>query len=489
MSTPSSQSPVILFLQGPPSGFWPELAAEFERRGARTIRINFSVGDWVYWGRKGAINYRDSPAQWPAYLRRLIEAEAVTDIIYYTDRLPYHVEAAEIASELGLNAYSIEFGYLRPDWLTLEKGGMGSYSHFPKEPDAIRRIASQVGSPDLTVRYSHTFLQEAFNEVLYNLLSYFGKPFFHRYKADKYYDPFFEYLMWLPRALKSDRARKQAARIGREALQWPFWLLAMQLQSDYQVRANSHYPHLRDMLEEVIGSFASHADKADYLVVKLHPLDNGFEGWETVAGGIAARHKVRDRLRVMDGGDLNALIAAARGVIVVNSTVGLHSIQALRPTKVLGMAVYDIDGLTHQGALDTFWNRPAPVDATLARDLVQALAATIQLKGNFYNPAGRAVGVREIAARVLAGTVNEPGAFIVPPPRLAEALRRRTGAKLPGMGSLAANGQLADSQPPQSIEVSEAVGLVALTSPNNILTASDSVVGSVGRGDHSPRQA
>jgi capsular polysaccharide export protein len=46
-----------------------------------------------------------------------------------------------------------------------------------------------------------------------------------------------------------------------------------------------------------------------------------------------------------------------------------------------------------------------------------ALAATIQVKGNFYHEEGRKVAIVEIVRRILAGQVNEPGAFIDPPPR------------------------------------------------------------------------
>lgn len=431
MPIPERSAPVILFLQGPPSVFWSELAREFEAQGARTLRVNLAAGDWLYWRKSGAIDYRGTLADWPAFLEALIRDEKVTDIVYYTDRLPYHVDAARIAERTGVLCHSIEFGYLRPDWLTLERGGMGSFSHFPNDPALIRSIAAKAPAPDMQVRFSHTFLQEAVNEVLYNMATYFGRPFYRRYQADKYYDPFFEYVRWVPRLLFSGRAARKADRLCAEFLQKRFFMLAMQLQSDYQIRSNAHYPHLKVMLEEVIGSFAASARPEDHLLIKLHPLDNGVERWEAAVEAIARRHRVEDRIAVIDGGDLGALIKASKGVIVVNSTVGLHSIQAGRPTKVLGIAVYDIAGLTHQGPLASFWTDPEPVTDDLARALVAALAATIQVKGNFYNRAGRAAGVRGIADRVLKGLVNEPDAFVTPPPRLAEALRRRAEAEWP----------------------------------------------------------
>ncbi len=78
-------------------------------------------------------------------------------------------------------------------------------------------------------------------------------------------------------------------------------------------------------------------------------------------------------------------------------------------------------GLTHQGPLATFWNAPEPVDRNLASAFVRALAASIQVKGSFYNRAGRKAAIDEIVTRIEADRVNEPDAFENPPPRLKRA--------------------------------------------------------------------
>jgi len=119
------------------------------------------------------------------------------------------------------------------------------------------------------------------------------------------------------------------------------------------------------------------------------------------------------------------LLPKVSGVIVVNSTVGLHSLAARRPTIVLGSAVYDVKGLTHQEGLDSFWNDPTPVDPALLDQFTRALAASIQVKGDFYNKTGRMVAIAEIVARILNDTVNGPDAFVEVPPRLADGQKQR----------------------------------------------------------------
>jgi len=211
-----------------------------------------------------------------------------------------------------------------------------------------------------------------------------------------------------------------------------YWLCALQLQSDYQIRQNSHFGHISEMIEEVVASFAAHAPADGRLIFKQHPLDNGLNRWPRVVDAAAQRHGCADRVTLIDGGDLGRLLEGARGSVLVNSTVGLHAIRVRCPTKVLGIAVFDIAGLTHQAPLDTFWTRPEPVDAALATDFVRALAGTIQVKGSFYHPAGQRAAQVEIVRRVASRTVNEPGAFVDPPPRLARAIR--TGVPVVGEG-------------------------------------------------------
>lgn len=422
---------VVLFLQGPPSAFWRELASTFERRGHRTVKINVCFGDAYFWRRRGAYAYRGLFRHWPAYLERIITQESVTDIVYYADRQPYHVEAQIIAARLGIKCYAVEFGYLRPHWLTLERDGMGTYSHFPSDPDQIRRAAK--GLPDVvtgSADYPHSFVEEAYGEVAFHLFSEFLRPLYPFYRADRYYHAFHDYLSWLVELTRGGRHKRQAkATLDRlAAASTSYFLLALQLQSDYQIRANSPYVRIRDMLDEVISSFAGHARPTDHLVVKQHPLDNGWENWEKVVRRLARRYGISDRVHLLVGGALPDLISAARGVVVVNSTVGLHALQVGCPTKILGIAVFDIVGLTDQQPLDRFWQDPASVDMGLLADFRRLLAKTVQLRGSFYNQTGRAAAVEEIVSRIEKDEVNEPGGYMEVPPRIEIA--RRLGIRI-----------------------------------------------------------
>jgi capsular polysaccharide export protein len=415
-------APTVLFLMGPSSPLWRELGYAFEAKGCRVVKVCFAMGDWLYW-RRSAYHYRGRLSRWQAYLQNLIAREGITTILYYADRQPYHAVAAEVARASGVQAISLENGYLRPDWLTLERGGMGAHSHFPADPARISHIASAVPEPDLGVRYPHGFWTEMVHEVTYHLLNYSWRIFYPFYCSGKYYDTLLEVLLGIRGLFGRSASRAAAQRLVAERLAGdaPFYVLVLQLQGDYQIRANSPYTHIRQMIDEVVASFAHHAPQEARLVVKQHPHDNNRENWARQTREAATQAGIAQRVDFIDGGDLGALLDRAAGCVMINSTVGLFALRHTCPTKTLGIAIYDVPGLTHQGSLDSFWTTPDPVDPTLMQDFVRAMAGTIQVKGSFYHPEGRRAAIEAIVARVHTGSVNAPDAFEAVPPRLEKA--------------------------------------------------------------------
>ena len=88
---------VFLFLQGPSSPLFAEIARKLEVAGGRCIRINLNAGDRISWRRPNAFNYRGDFDGWRAYVRRLIEVEGPTDMILHGEERPYHRVAIEEA--------------------------------------------------------------------------------------------------------------------------------------------------------------------------------------------------------------------------------------------------------------------------------------------------------------------------------------------------------------------------------------------------------
>lgn len=409
-----------MFLQGHPSSFAYELAGALEVKGCRVLRVNFCLGDAIYWLGRPAINYRGRFRNWAHFLRDLIKREGITDILYYGDRRPYHQVAAEVAREMGINSYVYEFGYLRPNWLTLERNGMSRWSHFPNDPEEILRIGAQFPAPDLSERYPSSIAVELTHEIFYTLTSYFFHLTYPFYNADRYYNPLVEYLTGIPKQLVAPRRAREAQEFVRQLTltKRPYFLFPLQLQNDYQLRRNAFFKHQSDAIQLVINSFAANSNPTDHLVFKCHPLDNGGEGWPKLIGRAAKAAGVANRIHYIEGGHLATLLGNARGTVLINSTTGVQALISGCPVKVLGRALYDIRGLSHQDSLDSFWLSPTKPDPALVQALVRALAGTIQVKGSFFSKEGREAAVTTFVERLISGTVNSAGAYVDPPPRL-----------------------------------------------------------------------
>jgi capsular polysaccharide export protein len=417
----SVKSRRVLLLQGPPTGFFTALGRAFEASGIPTRRVLLNAGDAL---RGNGIPFRGRLGEFGGFLDRLIADEGITDVLYFADRLPYHRIAERVATGRGAMPYVVEHGYLRPDWITLEPGGMGAYSRFPADRRRILEIAEGAPPVDDAIRYRHSFATEAFHDVSHVLTRLAFTPGFPHYERDRPNHPLAEYASWLPQLVRRQvaraRAERQLARVIAENS--PFFLFAMQLQEDYQIRHNSRYQNLADLIEEVFSSFAAFAPKDASLLVKLHPLDNGLANWPRVLKAAKRRHGLTGRIRFMGAGPLIEMLRATAGVVLVNSTVGVTALRNDVPVKALGAAIYDLEGLTDQAPLDRFWRHPTRPDPTFVDAFVRALARATQLKGSFYDKEGIAVACAEIVRRVAAG-LGDCGWFVTPPPRLTRALR------------------------------------------------------------------
>lgn len=416
----------FLFLQGPLSPLFAMIADRLSAAGNEVVRVNLSIGDRMHWGLRRAIAYRGSLERWGEFVDGLMQSRGITDLVVHGERRPYHRVAAERARARGVNVIVTELGYLRPDWMTIERGGTSAGSHFPIDPNHIRRIAAQVPPYDGAAIYEGSFLRVAAPDVAYNLLNTLLWFLYPRFERHTIYFPPLEYAAWLLRLGTASRRRSASERAlgDAERAGGPIFLHLMQLEGDFQLREYAPFPGQAEALDMVIGSFATHAPAAARLLIKTHPLDNGLHHWQRVIAQHATRHRVAHRVVLLDGAGLERPLAAARGVVTINSSAGLEALMAGRPVKLLGPAIYDVPGLVDARPLDAFWMGPVAPDARLLGDFVRALAATVQVRGTIYARDGLVAAADAMAERIIENRLNAPDAFVDPPPRLAAFQKR-----------------------------------------------------------------
>lgn len=387
----------FLFLQGPQSQFFERVARALIERGHRAHRVNFNLGDRLFW-HLPATNFRGRSEDWPDFIAKLLEERAVTDLILLGDRRPYHIAAAEAARVRGATVWAADLGYVRPGWLTLEQDGLTGASHFPRDPEAIRALARDFPEPDFSPVAETSFGQLAVRDVAYHVATVLGRPLYPHYRRHGLYHPFAEYAGWIknaPRRLLGRRAT--AAAKARLAAEPPggYFLFPLQLATDFQLRAHSPFGDIRDALRAVLRSFTDSGGPRRLIIVG-HPLDEGLIDWRPLVAG-------RDRVIFLEGGVSEALIANAAGIVTINSTVGLTALRLGVPVKPLGAAIYDVAGLTHPGDLASFWIAPRPPDRDFTALFLRALIGATQIKGGHYRRAAQDVALPAFIARLENG--------------------------------------------------------------------------------------
>ncbi|MCQ9155613.1 capsule biosynthesis protein [Acidomonas methanolica] len=378
----------FLFLQGLMGPFFERVGARLRRDGYGVYKVNFNGGDWWYWAHPGAINYRGDARQWPATLRRIIASRKITDVLLFGDCRPLHRTALEICKELHLPVHVFEEGYLRPDWVTLELGGVNGHSTLPRDPDYYLRTAAMLPPAGKHFPVPSSFRRRAFEGVIYNAADLLSRGiYFNNWTTHRPWHPVREGIGWLRKIGrgKGARSRSTALEAKLKTLDGRYVLFPLQLDADAQVRMHSDFADIAEAITTVISSFAAHAPVDLRLVIKEHPLDNGVKDWKGLVAEISARCGVAGRVDYMEAGDIAAIVCQARGVVTINSTTGTLSVACGVPTITLGRAVYNIDGITHQGSLDTFWTAPTPPDPAVFGAFQRVLVHSCLVPGGFFS--------------------------------------------------------------------------------------------------------
>jgi capsular polysaccharide export protein len=398
-----------LFLQGLATGFFPQLAKALLDRGHAVRRINFNGGDRLFWPLAGAVDFSGGLEDWPAFLKARLLEWGVTDVILFGDCRPYHLVAREIAQRLDIDIHVAEEGYLRPNWITFERGGVNGHSSLPRDPDWYRKAA--LDTPEWTggVPVSSVFARRAVGDVLYNVASAALSWRFPDYHSHRPWNPFVEYAGWLRKLAQNPIAKARTAAALKAICQSkkPYFVFPLQLNSDSQLKRHSPFGGNEPALQKVIASFAAWAPRDALLVIREHPLDNGLVEWRDKAQSLADASGVGERVYYVGGGDLSELLAQACALVTVNSTVGVIALALGLPVIALGSAIYDMPELTFQDGLDAFWVNAAAPDPVTFDAFRRVVAARTQVNGGFFSKDGLRLGL-EGALNRLGVAATEP---------------------------------------------------------------------------------
>lgn len=373
----------VLLLQGPNGPFFAGLGRCLKNLGIQVWKVNFDGGDDFFYRGDEVIRFAEPMHLWPMLLRDLLIKLQIDAIVVFGSARRHHRIAARVAKTMGIAFWVFEEGYIRPNYITLEKNGVNADSPLTGVP--LRDIPSV---PAMARRrtFKHPFAKMAWYSFCYFAA---GLLLAHRYPDYRHHKPFglHEAALWIRAAYRKYKYRWQERGQVKALLSDahpPFFLVALQVYNDSQIRIHSPWRRIEDFIEWTIHSFAHNAPRDTILVIKHHPMDRGHTNYAAVIDQCAQRFGAVGRVVYVHDAHLPSLLHRCDGLVTINSTTGLQAMYHRVPVITLGRCFYDKEGLTYQGSLDDFWNDPKPVDMAAYRRFRNYLIYTTQINSSFY---------------------------------------------------------------------------------------------------------
>ena len=400
----------FVFLQGPRSPFFSRIAQQLSALGCGVFGINVCIGDSLVWKGPNTVNYRGRLSDWPTYLSVFFKKNNITDIVLLGEQRSYHKPAIEVAKALGIRVTVTDFGYLRPDWITLEREGMSGNSWFPRDPDAILKLAQHAPAYSLDKCYQDSFWTMAFGDMLYDFSCFFFGWLYPHYRRSYRRDLSIIYYPAMGlRLLLANKGHQQAEQrlAVLKSQQARYFVFPLQLENDFQIIAYSPFKSIKVAIELVLESFAKYADQEVRLLFKVHPWDPGLTNWKKFIVNTAEQLGIAQRIDYFAVGNLEQIYLGSAGVVTINSTAAITALQLGCPVKTLGAAIYDVEGLTYKESLDSYWQQAKKPDQSLVVAFIKAMVSTIQIRGVFYSEPGLTSAVTEAVERLYNQKVGE----------------------------------------------------------------------------------
>lgn len=394
-----------LFLQGPHGPFFRKLGASLQEQGDKIIRVNACGGDVWDWPLAHTKRFHKKNVFWGAWIADLMDREEVTDLHVFGDWRPMHREAVLLAKLRGLRVWAYEEGYLRPDYITMESGGVNGLSSLPGTREEMTRLAATCPTPAVPQKLGNPQVYKTWMAIGHYAGTIFMWPFFWHFQTHRPQSASHEVWGWFLRVLSRARRKKRSAKELKAAYRSraPYFLFPLQLDSDSQVRRYSPYSGMKEAIACVLTSFASAAPGNTHIIIRNHPLDNGLIDYATFIDSFAKACGIRERVHFVEGAKANRMMDKSIGVVVLNSTIGITALRLGKPVYCVGTAIYAMEGLainSEQMSLDDFWQQKRAPQRDALADFERVLKTHALINGNFYTPEGIDTAIDGILRRL-----------------------------------------------------------------------------------------
>ena len=407
--TPHAQDArVFLFLQGPHGPFFNRLGTMLRRAGATVWRVGFNAGDRAFWFNPSSyIPFRGAAADWGDTFAKLVDEKNVTDIVLYGDVRPIHAEAVAEAKRRGLTVHVFEEGYMRPYWVTYERGGTNGHSRLMEMGVVQMQEALALSDMEAPLPPGHwgDMRQHVFYGALYHWFVMFRNGDYRNFQPHRALSVGHEFRLYIRRLLLMpvhtlDRIQAtMRIRYGG----FPYHLALLQLEHDSSFQEHSPFGSMTEFLDVVIRGFAAGAPGHHHLVIKAHPLEDGRAPIRRHISALMTELGLKGRVHYVRGGKLAQLLNDARSAVTVNSTAAQQVLWRGIPLKVFGRAVFAKPEFVSDQPMPEFFAGASRPDNKAYKDYRRYLLETSQLPGGFYSARGRRQLLRQVVDMMLSG--------------------------------------------------------------------------------------
>ena len=393
----------FLFLQGPHGPFFANLAHSLQGAGASVERVLLNRGDALFWPQRlPRQTYTGSLDRFGEWIENRLVDTHVTDVVLYGDSRPVHKSAIAAANRQKVTIHVFEEGYLRPWWVTYERGGSNGRS--PLHTLSLEQMFASLKEPYRGVQAPEGW-GALYRHMVYGALYHAAVlaggervPSHREVPVSK------EALLHVIRLFAAPRHA-----LERRLETWwirkrgnPFHLVLLQLDHDANFRDYGPFPDTETFVEAVIREFAAGAREHHRLVFKAHPLEDGRVPLRRLIARLTRDYGLKDRVSYVPGGRLGDLLDACQTALTVNSTAAQQALLRGRPVKALGSSVYSRPEFVSDQSLADFFASPRPPDRHAYSMFRQFLLETSQIPGSFYAKPGRRQILRQAIDMMLA---------------------------------------------------------------------------------------
>lgn len=395
----------VLLLRGPVGPFFRKLQDVLEAKNYEVWRVCFNGGDLLFSSKRNRIVFSGNPTEWRDLLADLLAAGDIECIIMFGSEHPAHKIARDVAERIGIRVISLEEGYIRPGYVTIEDGGNNADSpltgHLPPNEFVLPHDDEKKIKDFENLR----------SMIVYGALYYSLKTIFGVGKQNglvhRHISALPEMFYWFRNAYRNVFARRSNFSQIRNLLEhWDgkYFLVPLQVAGDSNLQGAALGWNSVRLISSVLKSFAHTAPNDARLVFKIHPMERGHSNHALLIRSMANVLGLGNRVDVIDTGSLGLLARHAAGMITINSTSGLSAIFHGIPLLVIGQAIYANPHLAvcaHGNPdFDTFWLHKQVASEAVRKTYIAWLKQAALKPGDFYVSKGIDLACEGILAKL-----------------------------------------------------------------------------------------